>query len=201
MSAISLARSTYLLPLAAASSSPAWPVRARARSRERSRRRLAFPSSVSTSIAGIPAGFGCPRTSSARSSAPCLLARSGLLTATSHLISDSSARTLSCTSTRRGGSAHGARSYAGFAGLAVFGRPTAAMIRPGDGCGTNGGWFGASGEAGTRSANESLRLRRSAEGMWRFTFCVRRGRRESSWIVPRLTVLSRHRKVSVERRR
>jgi hypothetical protein len=57
------------------------------------------------------------------------------------------------------------------------------------------------GETATQSENESLRLRRSTEARWPFTFCVLRGQRESSSIVARLTGLSIHRKVSVERLR
>jgi len=59
--------------------------------------------------------------------------------------------------------AHGARSFAGFVDRAVSSRPRAAMIRPGNVCATSGGWSGASGEAATRSANESLHSRRNTE--------------------------------------
>src|SRR4029450_12547499 len=67
----------------------------------------------------------------------------------------------------RGGSVHGVRSCAAFASLRLASScPMVATIPPGDGCATNGGWSGASGESGALSANANSKSCRSKESMW-----------------------------------
>jgi len=95
-----------------------------------------------------------------------------MVTITRRWICGLSARIRSCTSTRHGGSAQRERSCVGYVVRRVANCLTAAKIRDGDGCVTNGGWCGASGWGGGLSASESWRSWRDMEAMRRCTFYV-----------------------------
>ena len=175
-------------------SSPAWRVLVRVHSHGRCRRRLASPLSISTFIAGIQAGSGCPRANSSRNNVSCLLVIGGLLTAmTLTTTSWSSAQTHSWFSPHLGGSARGVRSGGDYGDLAILNCPTVAMSRSRNGSQMNGESYFVTGGTGERCPNVTLLLLRTAESLCRSTFLVRSERRPTSRIVSerRLWVESR----------